>query len=580
MSSSGPLTPLESEQWERDLIAAQEEVNLTAKDYLQKREEHQRVQGLAKGRKGSGKANKIAVQAAYEEAERASQQAIQHLNIAQSAAEAFRNSEQPPDAAELERAMAAAAEVKRVEDEARDAAERKEEAAAAEAKRVEDEVKAVAAAKKVKDDDAAGRADVQRVEDEARDAAERKKAEEAIAEVKRVEDTAKATASEYKRKRATKEKKKNGEDDGEADLGANLKAIDEEDDSSEDESHGPKRPRIEEAEDLRKTIRLLKQIVTDSNMRLQSCPTEDEGEGLKVGLKNAREGIIAAEKSLSTLEKKQNDAPSKASKKDIENWWRLSFDSAAKGYDSEYYEDDPIKWRADLEAAAEIAINKFLEDSKNTIPSYLRRLMRMIPEFAIRSGTTNEALALHVLETTVGNGANGRTIKCRFHAEKRHQVQAQQVDGPTAGKYFIVGVPYLPGVKSLAEDGILSCGCDKAVVLLDFFWQKTWRLQSTNPKIIQTESMKHDVVDSRHRAFFVQAYTNDTLLTVNDLYTHSQTEYGSREYKCSILRIQAFRACQIANANAMEGDEQLLMLMGSKEKIGACAASWATDPRV
>lgn len=176
--------------------------------------------------------------------------------------------------------------------------------------------------------------------------------------------------------------------------------------------------------------------------------------------------------------------------------------------------------------------------------------MRTVAEFAPRSGTTSAELALHVLETKKNE------IKCRFHIEKKKQKQAVQVDGFTSYKYIVVGVPYGKDVKT-PEDGYMTCGCEKHTALWDFFWWKTWRLRSGNPKITEPESMKTDVLDTRHRGFFVQAYREGTQLELDDVYTGTEFAHGSREYSRRIAILQAQKLLRMANNLSVLGEEIL-----------------------
>ncbi|KAJ7887812.1 hypothetical protein B0H14DRAFT_2200313, partial [Mycena olivaceomarginata] len=195
-----------------------------------------------------------------------------------------------------------------------------------------------------------------------------------------------------------------------------------------------------------------------------------------------------------------------------------------------------------FKAAAETAVNKFsIDPENNTIPQKYRRLMRHIVDFMPRSGTTNRTLALHV------HMLDRDQFKCRFHIEKRSQKQAKQVDGPALGKFVIVGVPYnASALKKTIADGIMACGCEITSVLWDFFWWMTWTVASGNPKITDLEMMKSDVLDVRHRAFFIQAYKKATKLDLDDLYTGTDIQFGSDPYVQRVALTQANRLVGMA----------------------------------
>ncbi|KAJ6487525.1 hypothetical protein DFH09DRAFT_1339395 [Mycena vulgaris] len=190
MSSSGALTPLEGEQLETDLIAAQSLAASAAKNRLEKYNEHMRVDRLKPPTKGSGKANKITAREAYEAADQLHKDAVRRLDAAQHALEAFKISETEL-AQKLEnlRTDEEAAEMKRTED--------------AEKKRLED------AEKKRREDEAE---DKKRTEDTNRrhkedadkklaEDAEKKRTEDEVADKKRAEDAEKKRLEDAEKRR-------------------------------------------------------------------------------------------------------------------------------------------------------------------------------------------------------------------------------------------------------------------------------------------------------------------------------------------------------------------------------------------
>jgi hypothetical protein len=138
-------------------------------------------------------------------------------------------------------------------------------------------------------------------------------------------------------------------------------------------------------------------------------------------------------------------------------------------------------------------------------------------------------------------------FKCRFHTGKRSQERAKRVDGPGVGKFLIVGVPYDGALKKTIADGIMACGCEATSVLWDFFWWKTWTVASGNPRITDLEMMKSDVLDTRHRAFFIQAYKKATKLDLDDLYTGEDIQFGSDPYVQRVALTQANRLVGMAS---------------------------------
>ncbi|KAJ6602586.1 hypothetical protein DFH09DRAFT_1068971 [Mycena vulgaris] len=260
-----------------------------------------------------------------------------------------------------------------------------------------------------------------------------------------------------------------------------------------------------------------------------------------------RDGKATAKKVLASAKQPLGEA--EQTLEEEKNQWQEGhrgmvahfFTSEAKNIASysNYYNEDPEKWREDLEEKANKSIDKFLkflQDPKHlcdySIPSTLCRLMLTIPEFAIHSGTTTRELALEVLST------DKDTFKCCFHLQKCKQRQAACVDGLTAAKFFVNGVPYTGGIKTM-EDGIMMCGC--------------------NPKIVEEETMKSDVFNPRHWALFIQAFMKATILSLADIYNGPDNEYGTDAYRFNTAMLQAGRFVGMADRLGHK-DETLMMV--------------------
>jgi hypothetical protein len=135
-------------------------------------------------------------------------------------------------------------------------------------------------------------------------------------------------------------------------------------------------------------------------------------------------------------------------------------------------------------------------------------------------------------------------------------------DGFAAAQdYVLVGVPHAKSLSHSAKDvtvppeGHLHCGCNIDVVLLDFFFWKTWTLNGVVGATMVTESLQGDLFSPRHRAFIAKAFIEATGLTVDDLYS---SDIGTFNYG----RAMAFRQLEallrkINNINAIVGSPML-----------------------
>lgn len=99
--------------------------------------------------------------------------------------------------------------------------------------------------------------------------------------------------------------------------------------------------------------------------------------------------------------------------------------------------------------------------------------------------------------------------------------------------------------------GHMSCGCAIDVVLMDFFFWKTWTITSTRPDFKVVESMQEDVLGARQHAFFVQAYKAGTGLSLDDLYG---ADYGTKEYFERLRKHQVEKLIELLN-DMQDGDK-------------------------
>ncbi|KAF8193244.1 hypothetical protein K438DRAFT_1761947 [Mycena galopus ATCC 62051] len=259
-----------------------------------------------------------------------------------------------------------------------------------------------------------------------------------------------------------------------------------------------------------------------------------------------------------------DEGDKKRGKLDMEELWELSFtpkEMIAKNILTKYFNNEsPVIWREETEKEAKAHIVKFLQSSKKyVIPADIRRLLRKIPELAPECATSTMKLAYHILTT------KGGITQCRFHEEKRGTVLASQVDGPTTGKYMIVGVAHAKEKANKKKEGFFHCGCSEKEALLDFLWFKTWKVKSAHEKITDPESMKSDVFVPRHRAFFAQAYSIRTLLNLDDFYT-TEHAFDSPGYDARLRMIQVER--MIGVLNALEGDPEEQYVLEKKPYSG------------
>ncbi|KAJ7693706.1 hypothetical protein B0H17DRAFT_865678, partial [Mycena rosella] len=169
------------------------------------------------------------------------------------------------------------------------------------------------------------------------------------------------------------------------------------------------------------------------------------------------------------------------------------------------------------------AIEKYLAD-KTPISDGLRKMVREIPEFGVAAATTTRSLAQHVLWT------GGGTLKCNLHLINRglKNLRDGYADIRTGNR--IHGIPAGQGKEDI-RTGTVDCGCTLESALWDLFFSKTMKVRSDNPNVVpNSEYLGTNLFTPRHRAFFIQAYSSGTGLTLDDLYSGQNVEFASDEY--------------------------------------------------
>ncbi|KAF8877993.1 hypothetical protein BD779DRAFT_1677060 [Infundibulicybe gibba] len=90
---------------------------------------------------------------------------------------------------------------------------------------------------------------------------------------------------------------------------------------------------------------------------------------------------------------------------------------------------------------------------------------------------------------------------------------------------------YRKDLRKEPQPGHMHCGCAIDVALMEFYFWKTWTIRSTRPDFDYIESMREEVLPACPRAFFVQAYTAGTGLSLDDHYAANYgASCGTREY--------------------------------------------------
>ncbi|KAF8869957.1 hypothetical protein BD779DRAFT_1479300 [Infundibulicybe gibba] len=191
----------------------------------------------------------------------------------------------------------------------------------------------------------------------------------------------------------------------------------------------------------------------------------------------------------------------------------------------------------EIRAEGKAAIATYIKSNgKKKLPSGLRRQIREVQELLPEAATTSFALALSIFYTI--------SSKNRNHYQR---------DG-FEGEYLVKGPAYEKDYDADPQPGHMHCGCSINVVLMEFYFWKTWTITSTHldKKKRYKESMRDEVVPARLRGFFVQAYMEATCLTLGDLYElGGETE--TTEYKKRLRERQMEKISQ--EYNRLGGNE-------------------------
>ncbi|KAF8870064.1 hypothetical protein BD779DRAFT_1681451 [Infundibulicybe gibba] len=181
-----------------------------------------------------------------------------------------------------------------------------------------------------------------------------------------------------------------------------------------------------------------------------------------------------------------------------------------------------------IRVRGEKAISNFLKSNgEREIPAGLRRMIREVQELLPQAATTSRALAYSIFRTTQKN------VICRYHQKFRGSSKPYDGFRPTSsGTSFIIhGPAYRKDLRKEPQPGHMHCGCAIDVALMEFYFWKTWTIRSTRPDFDYIESMREEVLPARPRAFFVQAYTAGTGLSLDDHYAANYgASCGTREY--------------------------------------------------
>ncbi|KAJ7788239.1 hypothetical protein B0H14DRAFT_2628494 [Mycena olivaceomarginata] len=228
---------------------------------------------------------------------------------------------------------------------------------------------------------------------------------------------------------------------------------------------------------------------------------------------------------------------------DVEVRWVQSF-SADDGIENKHFPDGSEAWQDAMIKKADLAVTNFLKSptsKANRIPPKLRWLMRLVAEVVPRCATTSKELALHILTTQQGK------IHCRFHEIKRGTKSAKAWDQADV----FVGVAYSKAAVP-SGSGFLHCGCDEQAAL--------------NPKYTGFNRMGRDannVLTAPQQAFFSQAYSTETLLQINDMYSAT---YDSVGHMTHLRRVQLEWMLFILNQSLPE-DSEWEYALAKKTKI-------------
>ncbi|KAF8146248.1 hypothetical protein K438DRAFT_1991010 [Mycena galopus ATCC 62051] len=565
--SSAPLTPLPDERLEQDLADAQERLATAVADLQTKETAHLKVQ-----RSRAKKARKDTPRHRYEAAQHTHEQAL----AAVSAAEQALDRGGPPSPSQIDKALQSHLATVTPEAQAHAAAKAKADAQAkakadANAKNRDGNTKdgntkdgnakdgdanakdgdantkdREANAKDAEDAEAKAKADAKDGDANAKDGeANAKDAEDAEAKAKADTDAkdVEVGAKDAKAKGATTVDGSDEEEIAKRFQDINAEGSDESDPGSAEVGKKRKRPKTRKVEGADRDH--WEQLILQVDHQMENANSLTEAALKDLSETKARAKAELAKATNWDVDDKAEDSDDDDDKLDVEIKWDHSF-SADDGSVSRRFLNSGQAWRDKVLRRAEEAVDNFLKDPKhkaNKIPLRLRRLMRMVAEAVPRCATASKELALHILTTQQGK------TNCRFHDLKRSTKGAKGSDGPG----LIVGVAY--GKDAVpTEDGFFHCGCDEKAALWEFFWFKTWTVQSANPKIKGVDRMRgdaSDVLSVRQHAFFSQAFTAATFLEISDMYSIDPPS-DSLEHFTRLRRLQVDRTIFVLNQSLPE----------------------------
>ncbi|KAF8059615.1 hypothetical protein FPV67DRAFT_1453986 [Lyophyllum atratum] len=181
------------------------------------------------------------------------------------------------------------------------------------------------------------------------------------------------------------------------------------------------------------------------------------------------------------------------------------------------YEELSDEERDKLPGVVRREFRAFLGQDKTVVSGTYRRMIRENQELLPEAATISRKLALHILTTTHGNS------QCLYHHKTK-------TEGKPNGPYLLSGTPGPRVTKSKTNPdppppapGLLHCGCEMDVALMDFIFWKTWKVMFASPNRPDMapiwEGMSSQMFEPRARMFIVNAFRNYTGLTLDKLYT-------------------------------------------------------------
>jgi hypothetical protein len=132
---------------------------------------------------------------------------------------------------------------------------------------------------------------------------------------------------------------------------------------------------------------------------------------------------------------------------------------------------------------------------------------------------------------------------CVYHHNIKAKKQLDE-DDATSKRFKVVGTPYprtIARTKSRHSrasriTGRFNCGCPEEAVLWDFYLWKTMTVK--NEDGIEEGLTSSQRIDPRMQLFFIERYSVDTTLTIDDLYMHGKS---AEEVEKRLIRTQVKR---------------------------------------